>query len=275
MRRMSRRGTILAATLVVGLLAAETAAAQDARVSARCPDGAAPRADLGIEGLLCRCGYEEQEDGSKSWEFLTEPEILRVRPAGAAAGRLQAGDRVIAVDGRLITTPDGGRAWSKVRPGDTLALRIRRGERSLGVRIVAGASCKGADNADPVETSTTASPRSPLPRIHGEAWLGLGLACDCSVDTGGRVPLWTFHDRPRVVSVAPGGPAAIAGIRPGDVLLRIDGEPIDTRPGGIAFSGIRPGQRVRMDVDRDGIETTVSVEAVARADRPESEGGSQ
>jgi serine protease DegQ len=63
-----------------------------------------------------------------------------------------------------------------------------------------------------------------------------------------------------VVGVAEGSPAAEAGILPGDVIVDIDGEPVD-EPGDLV-SELRthdPGERVELTLIRNGDEQTVEV----------------
>jgi serine protease Do len=68
-------------------------------------------------------------------------------------------------------------------------------------------------------------------------------------------------DRPRgalVSEVDPKGPAAVAGIRPGDIILSVDGRPIEESsalPGLIA--GTAPGSNASIDVWREGRAATV------------------
>ena len=61
-------------------------------------------------------------------------------------------------------------------------------------------------------------------------------------------------------SVAAGGPAASAGIRPGDVITKISGQPIRTE-GDLAVAMIKaaPGDRVEVEIYRDGKASTVTV----------------
>jgi serine protease Do len=68
------------------------------------------------------------------------------------------------------------------------------------------------------------------------------------------------HPGAFVESVAPGGPAEEAGVQPGDVILRWDGEPVessDSLPWLIALTP--PGSRVHVQLLREGSEERVDV----------------
>jgi C-terminal processing protease CtpA/Prc len=252
------------------LLLPAWAGAQAAISQASSPDGPGARADLGISSMVCRCTAETRGD-STLWQFFTEPEILAVNRDGPSAGVLVAGDRVIAIDDHLITTPEGGRHWSRLRPGEQVTLRIRREGVPRAVLLVVGSS-RPSDADAPSQPAEVVPPKR-LPRLLPEGWLGIGLACDCTVDASGGTPQWEFHSSPEVAGVAPESPARKAGLRAGDVLLRIDGLAFDTAPGGEAFSAIRPGQRIRLDVRRDGTERTFEVVAGTREASTSSKGG--
>lgn len=69
-----------------------------------------------------------------------------------------------------------------------------------------------------------------------------------------------------VMDVQPGSPAAQAGVRPGDVIVRFAGEPINTVANLLgALRGTRPGQQVSLTVRRDGqpVELTVTVGSIS------------
>ena len=52
--------------------------------------------------------------------------------AWSPAGKLHTGDILIAIDGVLITTRDGGRRLANLRPGVPITLRIRRDGKEIG-----------------------------------------------------------------------------------------------------------------------------------------------
>jgi serine protease Do len=70
-----------------------------------------------------------------------------------------------------------------------------------------------------------------------------------------------------IVSVAGGGPAARAGLRPGDVLLRVDGEPVNAPnqfQGRVALR--RPGEQVALEVYRGGDVLRTEAALIGRDD---------
>ena len=91
------------------------------------------------------------------------------------------------------------------------------------------------------------------PAAAGSGWLG--IAVDDTVVTGRLV----------VVEVAPGGPAAKAGVRPQDILLAINGSQLHNGDEmAAALAAITPGQQVKMAVGRDSRVEDVVAQASAR-----------
>lgn len=70
-------------------------------------------------------------------------------------------------------------------------------------------------------------------------------------------------------SVVQGSPAESAGLRRGDVILTINGEPIRSRQQALLIvARLNPGDQVQMEGLRDGQQFRVTVEAVERVPRP-------
>jgi len=123
--------TVLALSLVI-LIASPSPARADSR------DGqtAGPLDLLGISGFGCRCSQIRDDDsGQWNWVFLSEPTVSALDPDGPGFGRLEAGDVIVAVDGVLITTPEGGERFSRITDGEVVELTLRRDDTLVYERI--------------------------------------------------------------------------------------------------------------------------------------------
>ncbi|NDH45632.1 MAG: PDZ domain-containing protein, partial [Actinobacteria bacterium] len=68
-----------------------------------------------------------------------------------------------------------------------------------------------------------------------------------------------------ITTVQPDSPAEAAGILEGDVVLAVDGEPVNGQAGLVAAIRDRnPGDTIEIDLVRDGERLTVSATLVAR-----------
>ena len=97
--------------------------------SAACPAGRQPAGDLGIRALQCTgpgaaCSiFVDDDAGHTRHVFSVEPVITRMEADG---GGLRPGDTLVAVDGRLITTAEGGRYLARPPVGREVTLVLRR-----------------------------------------------------------------------------------------------------------------------------------------------------
>lgn len=268
--------------LILFLAVAAVGTAAAAQSPLRCPEGHPATGDLGIEYLLCvagSCSVNLRTDRGYAHDFSTEPRIRGIQPGGPSAGRLRDGDILIAIDGVLITTREGGRRLANLTPGKPVRLRVRRDGRETDVIVVPALGCNMPRLAvlDGSQTTTPAIQRGDRlpfpapPKLRAApAPVDFGMEIDCG-SCG-----WRFTDEddvifqtiepPAVVSVEPGGPAEEAGLRPGDILLKVDGLPIRSYAGGERLGRLRPGSTVTLSVGRGG--SLRSVEIVPR--RPKS-----
>lgn len=107
---------------------------------------------LGIENFECDCTISfESRTSARRFEFRSEPVVLGVRPGSPSYGILQRGDVITHVDGKSITTSEGGRIFASISPGDDVDLTIRRSGRSMKVALHA---------AEAPATSYTIAPRA-------------------------------------------------------------------------------------------------------------------
>ncbi len=159
----------------------------------------------------------------------------------AAAAGLRTGDRVVAVDGhRLGHWEDVDRAVASSH-GQPLALRVQRGGTEQTLTVT------------PKETSV----RDPIFKESKEAWeIGAG-------------PLLT----PQIGSVNAGSPAEHAGLRTGDAVIAVGGEPVYTPEELMQAIQKRPGQTFDVTVERDGRREMLSVTASAVKEKAPAGGG--
>jgi hypothetical protein len=81
----------------------------------------------------------------------------------------------------------------------------------------------------------------------------LGVNLGASESNGGGV---------RVEGVSPGGPAAEAGVKPGDVIVAVQAKPVTTgRELVRAMEAVEPGEKVELGLKRDGKPVKLAVEA--------------
>ncbi|HKJ01005.1 MAG TPA: PDZ domain-containing protein, partial [Longimicrobiales bacterium] len=108
--------------------------------------------------------------------------------------------------------------------------------------------------------STAAAPASAQVAVNGltRGWIGVSFEALTTDDGNG-----TLRTVVTVTDVIPGGPADEGGVRPGDVVLTVNGRDWQNRFGGIALQ-LRPGDPVRMVVERDGRRRELNVTAAAR-----------
>jgi S1-C subfamily serine protease len=224
-----------------------------------CTSNTTPAPWFGISGIACSCDVKTNPDGTREWTFRTELEILSVDPGGPSNGILQPGDIIVAIDGQLITTRAGATAWNSMRPGEAHVFRVRRNGGLLDLSIPVRTRCV-EPRAD-AGISEARAERQVERRLLPRGWLGIGLACDCTVSAGSDYPIWMFEQLPTIRAVAPDSPGSAAGLRAGDVLVRVNGLRLDTQAGGQEFSRIRPGSRVRLQVRRSGALLSLEITA--------------
>lgn len=226
----------------------------------RCPEGHPLTGDLGIRHLVCPGGScvvnQKAPGGGYTHRFSTEPILSEIAEDGPAAGRLEEGDVLTAVDGHLITTPEGGRRLANLRPGEPVTLRVRHNGAERDVEVVPVTGCNMPGLTVGSRGNPLAWPGQTPPHID----FGMKLECgNCGwFDLAGK-RVWRSSSFPKVVAVESGGPAAQAGIRPGDVLLRIETYDFTEKAAGELLGRLRPGQAVRLEIGRTGAMRSVII----------------
>jgi putative serine protease PepD len=211
--------------------------------------------------------------------------VDRLRPLTLAnSDRVRVGDAVVAVGnpfgldrtatagivsavGREIRAPDGFQidhviqTDAPINPGNSGGPLLDARGRVIGVntQIATGGTSRGNVGIGFAVPSNTV--RQVLPAlVRGERierpFLGV---------TSSPHPLGGAE----VQGVTPGGPAAAAGLRAGDVILGVDGRPVrDPDDLSEIVSGLEPGDDVEVEVRRDGVERTFEAELGERPGGP-------
>ncbi|MEZ2219679.1 RIP metalloprotease RseP [Rhizobium sp. RCC_161_2] len=150
---------------------------------------------------------------------VADPVVAMVTRGGAAAeAGIERGDRLVAIDGNKIATFDEVQRYVGMRPGRSIVLSVERDGQKRDFNIVP----KLAEDTDQFGN------KMEMGRI------GIAL-----VD-------------PVVTAVEPRGPAAQAGVQPGDRLVAVDGNNVGTYYDIVRYIGDRPGKSVVLTVERNG-----------------------
>jgi putative serine protease PepD len=169
---------------------------------------------------------------------------------------------IVSGTGRHIQAPDGFQidrviqTDAPINPGNSGGPLLDARGRVVGVnsQIATGGSRGSVGIGFAVPSNTVAA---VVPRLErGETIQRPFLGVSTTQGTGGAL----------VREVTSGGPAAEAGVRTGDVIVRVGGdrvrEPDDVAA---AIQDMRPGERVEVEVRRGGDSRTVGVELGNRA----------
>jgi len=168
----------------------------------------------------------------------------------AAKAGLEAGDIILSIDGRRTDTPAGlARTVAEAQPDAAVELElIRDGESIVRTAVLAARPGSGSNEDAPEAAAEEAAP----------ARLGLELAPledEWREQAGIRASTGLF-----VRGVQADGPAAAAGIEPGDAILRIGGTRAETVESfKAALDAIPADQPVRLLVERSGTTRFVLV----------------
>ena len=163
--------------------------------------------------------------------------LLDAIQTDAAINPGNSGGALVDCSGKLVGIPSAGATV----PGNT-GKPLTGGDIGLGFAI-------------PVDLARSVTNELITTGKVTHAYLGLDVE-PLTTDTGQRAVAPGLY----VIAVSPGGPAARAGIRPGDVVTTIDGVTAAS-PDQLAELSLRakPGARATFGVDRSGQRTTVTV----------------
>lgn len=277
-------GLVVIASVTSGRASAQSPTARNTTINAT---GAGY---LGILQMKCDCTLRlDAEDRFRTFMFRTDPVVTSIESGSPADGALRPGDYITHIDGERLQSTEGSQRFADIRPGQAVELTIRRDGVTSKVRMKAGdrrrsgmprarAQAPPAAQAPPgVPAAPAVSPATPAPstppadlvpgvwavvpdsRATPSGWFGFSFRCnDCGWARGGGSagPVWESDEAPELSMISAGGPAARAGLRRGDRLTHIDGYSITSREGSRRLGSVRPGQKVKLTVMRDGTPLT-------------------
>ena len=165
--------------------------------------------------------------------------------------------------------PASPAALAGFRPGDEI-LRVGD-ERTPSWQLAAFALLEAAAErrAVEVEVRTPEGTRAVrrLDLAGGEALAESGHL----LETLGLAP-WRPRLPPVIDAVEPGGPAARAGLRPGDRVRAVDGRPVEDWEDFVRVVRASPGRTLRLEIERAGRRLEVALVPAARASGDERVG---
>jgi len=134
-RPFAWRAVALTAVLTMGAVGQATA---------QCSRGMPAFGSLGIGEYRCvggSCAINMRSGDPYAHSFSTEPRLADIDARGPGREVLREGDVLVAIDGTLITTAEGGRRLGSVKPGDDVRLTLRRRGREIDAHVTAVESC--------------------------------------------------------------------------------------------------------------------------------------
>ncbi len=181
-----------------------------------------------------------KEFGVKDIKGVLVSDVLEDGPAAKA--KLERGDIIIAYEGKPVTTPTQLRTMvADTAPGTTVTITVSRDDRTRDVKLTVGEL--------PHEVARAAG------GVEGEHGLAGIVVEPAPRDQSGRKVGGV-----RVVEVDPESPAALAGLRPGDIIREINRKPVKSVEDFERLAGrLRPKERVLLLVTRGNATVYLSI----------------
>ena len=107
--------------------------------------------------------------------------------------------------------------------------------------------------SEPVAVAAPVAPVAPALAAWPTGWFGFSIRCNScgwSTSSSDDPPVWESDEAPELSRVSAESPAGRAGLRAGDRITHIDGISLLSRDGGRRFGRVRPGQKVRLTIQR-------------------------
>jgi serine protease Do len=249
-------GIVLTNAHVVEGAHAITATFPDGRTVDATVLGIAPELDLAVLRLPGD-GFAAVPIGSSAGLLLGEPVIAIGNPLGlghtVTTGVVSAVHRSLETDRRVYQ--DFIQTDASINPGNSGGPLLDINGRLIGVNTAIRRDGQNIGFAIPVDRAIKVAKDLVTFGTVRIPWLGVDLA-DVSLRDGAV--------RPRVERVWAGSGAVAAGVRPGDLVVDVNGRAVQGRADLNAFlAGVDVGAPVRLSVLRDGRPTPVTIAGTA------------
>src|SRR5689334_6692054 len=102
------------------------------------PQATAPHVRLGFSFECRSCGVRPGAGGERAWTFADLPVIDSVEAGGPAdTAGFETGDRLTHLDGIPMNSPEAGRRFTALQPGQAIVWTVERGGEPRKIRMVA------------------------------------------------------------------------------------------------------------------------------------------
>ena len=164
------------------------------------------------------------------------PAQIEVMPNPAIAAGLKTGDVVVSVDGRAVEDFQSLTKAFADAPGRELAVAVLRAGDNVSVKLT------------PART-----PVMEAGKLEHRGTVGIKPVAGVSKSTGGTKGL-----KPEI-AVIPEDPAVLAGLKTGDLVVKVDGQPMADFGEMSRMIAKSPGRELSFDVLRDGSPLVIKI----------------
>ena len=195
-------------------------------------------------------------------------------PLGTYSNSVTSG--IVSAKGRSITTEGSTQPLNNliqtdaaINPGNSGGPLLDAAGNVVGINTAIATDSTGIGFAIPINIAKPIMDQAVAGDELARPYLGvryepvtmqLAEAQNLAVKEGALIRPGTAADGSRTPAVEPGGPADEAGMEDGDIVVSIDGHPIDSEhPLDATLSQFAPGRTVPVEVLRDGQTVTLEV----------------